>query len=178
MLSNVHTWSTLIYLWNRCTYLWILHVLIVRCCMWAIHELQYVLQDIIINKIIYNKQLILVFLLHFSVALAQNTMGITTATAMADASRNGFLAPHMMPSAPRRCHEWMGNNPQASGCIFWGGWGCGWPSKHSFFPVMMNCHNIGVFLGPYTPSTPPQNTSPCSGGCCPSIWCISTEHKA
>ncbi len=35
----------------------------------AIHELQYVLQHIVINKIIADKQLILVFLLHFLVAL-------------------------------------------------------------------------------------------------------------
>jgi hypothetical protein len=40
----------------------------------AIYELQYVLQDIIVNKIISNKQLILVFLLNFSVALAQTQM--------------------------------------------------------------------------------------------------------
>jgi hypothetical protein len=36
----------------------------------AIYELQYVLQDIVMNKIISNNQLILVFLMHFSVALA------------------------------------------------------------------------------------------------------------
>jgi hypothetical protein len=65
----------------------------------VIYELQYVLQDIIIKKRISNKQLILVFLLHFSVALAQNTTGITTTTAMAAAGRNGPLAPNMMPSA-------------------------------------------------------------------------------
>jgi hypothetical protein len=64
----------------------------------VIYELQYVLQDIIMNKIISYKQLILVFLLHFSVALAQNTTGITTTTAMAAAGGNGPLAPHMTPS--------------------------------------------------------------------------------
>ncbi len=47
------------------------------------------------------KQLLVVFLLHFSVALEQNTTGITTATTMAAASRNGPLAPHMSPCAPR-----------------------------------------------------------------------------
>jgi hypothetical protein len=46
----------------------------------AMYELQYVLQDIVIDKIISSKQLILVFLLYFSVALAQNTTGVTTAT--------------------------------------------------------------------------------------------------
>jgi hypothetical protein len=66
----------------------------------AMYELQYVLQDIIINKMISNKQLILVFLLNFSVALAQNTTGITTAKAMAAASRNGPLVPYMTPCAP------------------------------------------------------------------------------
>ncbi len=69
------------------------------------------MQHIIINKIISNNQQILVFLLRFSVALAQNTTGITTATAMAAAGRNGPLAPHMMPSAPHWRHEWMGDNP-------------------------------------------------------------------
>ena len=67
----------------------------------ALRELEYVLQYIVIHKIIAYKQLILVFLLHFSVALAQNTTGITTASTMATAGRNGPLAPHMRPCAPR-----------------------------------------------------------------------------
>ncbi len=45
----------------------------------AIYELQYVLQHIVINDFFSNHQLILVFLFLFSVALAQNTTGITTA---------------------------------------------------------------------------------------------------
>ncbi len=57
------------------------------------------------------KQLILVFLLHFSVALAQNPTGVTTTTTMAIAGRNGPQAPHMRPCAPRRHFEWMGDNP-------------------------------------------------------------------
>ncbi len=57
----------------------------------------------------------------FSVALAQNTTGITTATTMAATGRNGPLAPHMMPSDPRRCHEWMGNNPLSKRMYFGGG---------------------------------------------------------
>jgi hypothetical protein len=40
----------------------------------AIYELQYVLQDIFMRKIISNNQLILVFLLHFSVASAQTQL--------------------------------------------------------------------------------------------------------
>ncbi len=51
------------------------------------------------------------FLFLFSVALAQNTSGITTATTMAAAGGNGPLAPHMRPRAPRRHVEWMGDNP-------------------------------------------------------------------
>ncbi len=47
----------------------------------------------------------------FSVALAQNITGVTTATTMAAAGRNGPLAPHMRPCPPRRHVEWMGNNP-------------------------------------------------------------------
>jgi hypothetical protein len=86
-----------------------------------IYELQYVLQDIIINEIISKKQLILVFLLHFSVALAQNTTGVTTATAMAAAGRNGSLAPHMMPCAPCQHIKWMGDNPPSKQMYFGGG---------------------------------------------------------
>jgi hypothetical protein len=53
------------------------------------------------NKLFGNKQLILVFLFLFSVALAQNTTGVTTATTMAAAVGNGPLALHMRPGAPR-----------------------------------------------------------------------------
>ncbi len=67
----------------------------------AIYELQYVLQYIVINKLFGNHLLILVFLFLFSVALAQNTTGITTPTTMAAASRNGPLAPHMRLCALR-----------------------------------------------------------------------------
>ncbi len=87
----------------------------------AIYELQYVLQDIIINKIFFYKQLILVFLLHFSLALAKNTTGNTTATIMAAAGGNGPLAPHMRPCTPRRCVEWMGDNPPSKRLYFGGG---------------------------------------------------------
>ncbi len=67
----------------------------------AVCELQYVLQHIVINNIIISKKLVLVFSLHFSVALGQNTTGGTTATTMAAAGRNGPLAPHMRPCALR-----------------------------------------------------------------------------
>ncbi len=77
----------------------------------AIYILQYVLQYIVINIFFGNHQLILVFLFLFSVALAQITTSITTATTMAAASGNGPLAPHMRPGALRRCVEWMGDNP-------------------------------------------------------------------
>jgi hypothetical protein len=39
------------------------------------------------------------FLLSFSVALAQNTTGIIIATTIAAAGRNGPLVPHMRPFA-------------------------------------------------------------------------------
>ncbi len=57
-------------------------------------------------------------------------------------------------------------------------WGCVWPSKRSFVPAMMHRHNIGVFWGPYTPSTAPKIISAYLGGCWPSIWCIGLECKA
>jgi hypothetical protein len=73
------------------------------------------------NKLFGNKQLILVFLFLFSVAIAQNTTGVTTATTMAAAGGNGPLAPHMKPSAPRRCVKWMGDNPLSLRMYFLGG---------------------------------------------------------
>jgi hypothetical protein len=73
------------------------------------------------NKLFGNKQLILVFLFLFSVALAQNTTGVTTATTMAAASGNGLLVPHMRPVAPRQRVKWMGNNPLSLRMYFlWG----------------------------------------------------------
>jgi hypothetical protein len=89
----------------------------------AIYELQYVLQYIFINKHFGNHQLILVFLFLFSVALAQNTTGVTTATTMAAAGRNGPLAPHMRPCASCRHFEWMGNNPPSLRMYSLGGLG-------------------------------------------------------
>jgi hypothetical protein len=77
----------------------------------AIYELQYDLQYILINNLFANHQLSLVFLFLFSVALAQNTTGVTTAITMAAASGNGPRAPHTRPCAPRRRFEWMSNNP-------------------------------------------------------------------
>jgi hypothetical protein len=75
------------------------------------------------DKIILFKQLISVFFAFFSisVALAQNTTGIITATTMAAAGGNGPLAPHMRPCAPRRCIKWMGDNPPSLRMYFWGG---------------------------------------------------------
>ncbi len=57
----------------------------------------------------------------FSVALAQNTIGVTTATTMAAAGGNGPLAPHKRHGAPRQCVEWMGDNPPSLRMYFWGG---------------------------------------------------------
>jgi hypothetical protein len=63
----------------------------------ASHKLQDILQYMLINSSnITYKQLFLVFLLHFSVTLPQNTTGVTTATTMATAGRNRPLSitPH------------------------------------------------------------------------------------
>jgi hypothetical protein len=56
-----------------------------------------------------------------SVALAQNTTRVTTATTMTAAGRNGPLAPHMRPCTPCQCFEWMGNNPPSLRMYFGGG---------------------------------------------------------
>jgi hypothetical protein len=73
------------------------------------------------SKLFGNKKLILVFLFLFSVALAQNTTGVTTATTMAAAGGNGPLAPHMRPGTPRRCVEWICDNPPSLQMYFLGG---------------------------------------------------------
>ncbi len=73
------------------------------------------------NKLFGKQQLMLVFLFLFSVALAQNTTGITTATTMAATGGNGPLAPHMRPGAPHRHVEWMGYNPPSLRMYFLGG---------------------------------------------------------
>jgi hypothetical protein len=62
-----------------------------------------------------------VYLFLFSVALAQNTTGVTTATTMAAAGGNGPLAPHMRPCTPHQRFEWMGNNPLSLRMYFLGG---------------------------------------------------------
>ncbi len=67
--------------------------------------------NIVINKLFGNHQLIVVFLFLFSVAVAQNITGVTTATTMAATGRNGPLAPRMRPCAPHLRVEWMGDNP-------------------------------------------------------------------
>jgi hypothetical protein len=87
----------------------------------AVRELQYVLQHIIIDKIIDSKKLVLVISFHFSEAIAQNTTGVTTATTMAATGGNGPQAPHMRPCAPHRCLKWMGDNPPNLGMYFMGG---------------------------------------------------------
>jgi hypothetical protein len=56
-----------------------------------------------------------------SVALVQNTTGVTTATTMAAAGGNGTLAPNMRSCAPRQCIEWMANNPSKLRMYFGGG---------------------------------------------------------
>ena len=71
----------------------------------AMYELQYVLQYIVKIKRFGNHQLMLVFLFLFSVALAQNTTGVTTTTTMAAAGKNGPLAPHMRPCTLHQCFE-------------------------------------------------------------------------
>ncbi len=48
----------------------------------------------------------------------------------------------------------------------------------AFVLAMMHHHNIGVFCGPYTPSTAPKIITTCRGGCCPSVWHAGVERKA
>ncbi len=144
----------------------------------VIYELQYVLQHTATNKITVYKQLILVFLLQFSVALAQNTTGITTTITMAAAGGNGPLALHMRPCTPRRHFEWMDNYP---------------PSLRMYFlGVLRVCMALKVLLCSGDDELPQHWSvlraihtlnslkiiSACSGGCCPSIQRVSAEPKA
>jgi hypothetical protein len=64
-----------------------------------------------------------VFLAFFSisVALAQNTTSVTTATTMAAAGGKAPLGLHMRHCAPCRRIKWMGNNPPSLRMYFGGG---------------------------------------------------------
>ncbi len=104
------------------------------------------------NKRFGNKKRILVFLFCFSIALAQNTTVVTTATTMAAAGETGPLAPHMRPCALRRRVKWMGNNPPSLRMYFLGGLRVFMALK--VLPAMMHCHKIGVFWWPCTPQQP------------------------
>ncbi len=113
-----------------------------------------------------------------SVALAQNTMGVTTTTTMAIADRNGPLAPLMRPCAPCWHSIWMGDNPPSLRMYFW--W---WFRVCMALKVLLCSGNDASpkhrsFWGPYTPSTAPKIISTCSGGFQPSIQCIGLERKA
>jgi hypothetical protein len=99
--------------------------------------------NIFTNKLFANKQLILVFLFLFSVAIAHNTTGITTATTMAAAGGNAPLVPHMRSYAQRRRVEWMGDNPPSLRMYFLGGLRVFMALKA--LPAMMHCRKIGVF---------------------------------
>ncbi len=98
---------------------------------------------IVITKLFGNKQLILVFLLLFSVALAHNTTGVTTATTMAAAGGNAPLAPYMRSCAQCRRIKWMGNKPPSLRMYFLGGLRVFMALK--VLPAMMHRHKIGVF---------------------------------
>jgi hypothetical protein len=144
----------------------------------AVHELQYVLQHIVIDKIIVSKKLVLVISLHFSVALAQNTTGVTTATTMAAAARNGPQAPHMRLCAPRQRLEWMGDNPLSLWMYFMGGLRVFIALKALLCSGNDASPQHWSIYGPYTPSTAAKVTSASLGGCRPSIQRSCVERKA
>jgi hypothetical protein len=113
-----------------------------------------------------------------SVALSQNTTGVTTAITMAAIGRNGPLVPHMRPCAPCRHIEWMGNNP---------------PSLRMYFLGELRvCMALKELLCSGNDASPqhrsvlralhtlnsPQNYICLLGGFWPSISRIGLEHKA
>jgi hypothetical protein len=72
-----------------------------------------------------------------------------------------------------------GGQPSKLADIFWGGIeGVYGPQRAPFSPATMLCHTLGVFLGPYTPSTAPKIIPACLVGCRPSIQHIRLERKA
>ena len=135
----------------------------------AIYELQYVLQYIVINKLFGNYQLILVFLFHFSVAVAQNTTGITTATTMATTGRNGPLAPHMRPPALHLRVEWMGDNPPSLRMYSLGGLRVFMALKALLCSGNDESPQHRSVLRAINTLNCPQSISACSGGYRPSI---------
>jgi hypothetical protein len=62
-----------------------------------------------------------VFFFLFTVTVAQNTTGVTTATTMAAAGGNGPLAPYMRSCAQRRCFKLLDDNPPSKRMYFGGG---------------------------------------------------------
>ncbi len=103
-----------------------------------------------------------VFIAFFS-SLCTNTTGITCAATMAAARGNGPLAPHMRPCALRRRAKWMDEDPPSKWVEFFGLLRVCMALKVLLYSGNAHCHNIGVFWGPYAPSTPPIIVSPCSG---------------
>ncbi len=118
------------------------------------------------------------FSLHFSVALAQNTTGLTTTTSMPAAGGNGPLAPHMRPCAPRQRFEWMGDNPPSLPMYFWEGLRVfmalkallcsGNDASPQHWSVLRAIHSLDS-----------RKSYICLlGGCRLSIQCIGTKRKA
>ncbi len=115
------------------------------------------------------------FLLHFSVALAQSQPPQPWPPPAEMA-----LAPHMRLCTPRQRFEWMGDNPPSKRMYFLGGLRvCVLPSKCSFVcsgddelpqhrSILRAIHNLNS----------PQNYTACLGSCRPSIRRISLERKA
>ncbi len=129
------------------------------------------------NKLFGNKQLILVFLFLFSVAIAQNTTGITTATTMAAAGGNGPLAPHMRPGAPRWRVEWMGDNPPSLRLYFLGGSRVFMDLKALLCSSNDESLQHRSVLGTINALNSPKVIFACSGGYHPSIRRVGAERK-
>ncbi len=118
------------------------------------------------------------FLFLFSVALAQNTTGVTTATTMAAAGGNDPLVPHMRPCAPRRRIEWMGDNPPSLRMYALGGLRVFMALKALLCSGDDESPQHRSVWGPLTPSTAPKSISANSGGYRPSIRRVGAERKA
>ncbi len=86
--------------------------------------------------------------------LQQHTTGVTTATTMAAAGKNGPLAPHTKLYTPRQCIKWMGDNPPSKWVYFFGVlmvcmalntlWCCGGDALPQHRSVLRTIHTLNT----------------------------------
>ena len=97
---------------------------------------------------------------------------------IAAAGRNGPLAPHMRPCAPRRHFKWMGDNPPSLRMYSLGGLRVFMALKALLCSGDDELPQYWSVLRAINTLNSPQNTSASSGACHPSIQSIGAERNA